>query len=196
MAIHAIESSRRGVREQNGASSSHRPSARCSSGTTFTLRDARAIFAALFFPSGNHRCASPASRPMPRASWCAPSGPWCLAESAISVDVSTPSSSRFSSWGSRPRPSVCCRRTAPSAWRRPRSSWCFVRARPGVGGEYGGAATYVAEHAPDEKRGLHTSWIQTTASLRIILLSLVVIGSCRLGMAEPTFNAAGAAGRQ
>src|SRR5271169_5730079 len=34
-----------------------------------------------------------------------------------------------------------------------------------LGGEYGGAATYVAEHAPDEKRGLHTSWIQTTATI-------------------------------
>src|SRR5882757_9769750 len=56
-----------------------------------------------------------------------------------------------------------------------------------LGGEYGGAATYVAEHAPDEKRGLHTSWIQTTATLGFFL-SLVVIGACRLGMAEGTFK--------
>ena len=35
-----------------------------------------------------------------------------------------------------------------------------------LGGEYGGAATYVAEHAPDEKRGYATAWIQTTATLR------------------------------
>ncbi len=50
-----------------------------------------------------------------------------------------------------------------------------------LGGEYGGAATYVAEHAPDSKRGLHTSWIQTTATLGFFL-SLVVICGCRLGM--------------
>ena len=56
-----------------------------------------------------------------------------------------------------------------------------------LGGEYGGAATYVAEHAPDEKRGLHTSWIQTTATLGFFL-SLVVIGVCRSSMAEPTFK--------
>src|SRR5258707_7570258 len=56
-----------------------------------------------------------------------------------------------------------------------------------LGGEYGGAATYVAEHAPDAKRGLHTSWIQTTATLGFFL-SLVIIGACRLGMAESTFK--------
>lgn len=43
-----------------------------------------------------------------------------------------------------------------------------------LGGEYGGAATYVAEHAPPDKRGLYTSWIQTTATLGF-LLSLGVI---------------------
>jgi MFS family permease len=59
-----------------------------------------------------------------------------------------------------------------------------------LGGEYGGAATYVAEHAPAGKRGLHTSWIQTTATLGFFL-SLVVIGCCRLGMAEATFKAWG-----
>jgi MFS family permease len=59
-----------------------------------------------------------------------------------------------------------------------------------LGGEYGGAATYVAEHAPDAKRGLHTSWIQTTATLGFFL-SLVVIGACRLGMPEPAFKAWG-----
>jgi MFS family permease len=56
-----------------------------------------------------------------------------------------------------------------------------------LGGEYGGAATYVAEHAPDEKRGLHTSWIQTTATLGFFL-SILVIGSCRGAMAEATFK--------
>jgi MFS family permease len=43
-----------------------------------------------------------------------------------------------------------------------------------LGGEYGGAATYVAEHSPDHKRGFYTSWIQTTATLGL-LLSLGVI---------------------
>jgi MFS family permease len=47
-----------------------------------------------------------------------------------------------------------------------------------VGGEYGGAAIYVAEHAPPGKRGLYTSWIQTTSTLGLIL-SLLVIMSCR-----------------
>jgi hypothetical protein len=48
-----------------------------------------------------------------------------------------------------------------------------------LGGEYGGAATYVAEHAPDGKRGLYTSWIQTTATLGLFL-SLLVILICRV----------------
>ena len=47
-----------------------------------------------------------------------------------------------------------------------------------LGGEYGGAATYVAEHAPRGKRGLYTSWIQTTATLGLFL-SLLVILACR-----------------
>ncbi len=47
-----------------------------------------------------------------------------------------------------------------------------------LGGEYGGAATYVAEHAPAGKRGLYTSWIQTTATLGLFL-SLLVILACR-----------------
>jgi len=45
-----------------------------------------------------------------------------------------------------------------------------------LGGEYGGAATYVAEHAPNNKRGLYTSWIQTTATLGLFAALLVVIG--------------------
>ncbi|MBV9345658.1 MAG: MFS transporter [Gammaproteobacteria bacterium] len=48
-----------------------------------------------------------------------------------------------------------------------------------LGGEYGGAATYVGEHAPQGKRGLYTSWIQTTATLGLFL-SLIVILLCRL----------------
>src|SRR5499433_3122711 len=50
-----------------------------------------------------------------------------------------------------------------------------------LGGEYGGAATYVAEHAPHDKRGYDTSWIQTTATLGLFL-SLVVIYLCRSNM--------------
>src|SRR6186997_742302 len=47
-----------------------------------------------------------------------------------------------------------------------------------LGGEYGGAATYVAEHAPPGKRGFDTAWIQTTATLGLFL-ALLVIGLCR-----------------
>src|ERR1700687_1109309 len=48
-----------------------------------------------------------------------------------------------------------------------------------LGGEYGGAATYVAEHSPKGKRGAYTSWIQTTATLGLFLSLLVILG-CRL----------------
>jgi MFS family permease len=56
-----------------------------------------------------------------------------------------------------------------------------------LGGEYGGAAVYVAEHAPQGRRGFYTSWIQTTATLGL-LLSLVVILSIRLYMGEEGFS--------
>src|SRR3954447_19866572 len=59
-----------------------------------------------------------------------------------------------------------------------------------LGGEYGGAATYVAEHAPDNKRGLHTSWIQTTAT-RGLFLSLLVIMGCRIALGTESFEAWG-----
>lgn len=52
-----------------------------------------------------------------------------------------------------------------------------------LGGEYGGAATYVAEHAPHGKRGSYTSWIQTTATLGLFL-SLIVIVLTRLGCGD------------
>src|ERR1700761_2230900 len=52
-----------------------------------------------------------------------------------------------------------------------------------LGGEYGGAATYVAEHAPSNRRGFYTSWIQTTATFGLFL-SLVVILLCRISFAE------------
>src|SRR3546814_20414014 len=45
-----------------------------------------------------------------------------------------------------------------------------------LGGEYGGAATYVAEHAPQNRRGFHTGWIQTTATMWLFLSLLVILG--------------------
>jgi MFS family permease len=59
-----------------------------------------------------------------------------------------------------------------------------------LGGEYGGAATYVAEHAPPGKRGLYTSWIQTTATMGLFL-SLIVILLVRTNLGEDTFKAWG-----
>ncbi len=59
-----------------------------------------------------------------------------------------------------------------------------------LGGEYGGAATYVAEHAPHERRGLHTSFIQTTATLGLFL-SLLVILACRAWLGTEAFEAWG-----
>ncbi len=46
-----------------------------------------------------------------------------------------------------------------------------------LGGEYGGAATYVAEHAPHDKRGAYTAWIQTTATLGLFLSLMVILGT-------------------
>ncbi|MGN6703524.1 MAG: MFS transporter [Burkholderiaceae bacterium] len=59
-----------------------------------------------------------------------------------------------------------------------------------LGGEYGGAATYVAEHAPADKRGAFTSWIQTTATLGLFLSLLVILGT-RTAMGEDAFSAWG-----
>jgi MFS family permease len=59
-----------------------------------------------------------------------------------------------------------------------------------LGGEYGGAAVYVAEHAPVGRRGFYTSWIQTTATLGL-LLSLIVILGIRVNMGEQDFQAWG-----
>ncbi|GAB4554325.1 MAG: MFS transporter [Rhizobacter sp.] len=55
-----------------------------------------------------------------------------------------------------------------------------------LGGEYGGAATYVAEHAPHGKRGAFTSWIQTTATLGLFLSLLVILGT-RTAIGEAAF---------
>ena len=57
-----------------------------------------------------------------------------------------------------------------------------------LGGEYGGAATYVAEHSPAEKRGFYTSWIQTTATLGLFV-ALGIIMLVKLNMSDASFNA-------
>ena len=59
-----------------------------------------------------------------------------------------------------------------------------------LGGEYGGAATYVAEHAPQGKRGAYTSWIQTTATLGLFLSLMVILGT-RTAIGEEAFAAWG-----
>ena len=56
-----------------------------------------------------------------------------------------------------------------------------------LGGEYGGAAIYVAEHAPKNKRGFYTSWIQTTATLGLFMALLLVLG-IRTSMGEPSLR--------
>ena len=55
-----------------------------------------------------------------------------------------------------------------------------------LGGEYGGAATYVAEHSPHGKRGAYTSWIQTTATLGLFLSLMVILGT-RTAIGEAAF---------
>jgi MFS family permease len=55
-----------------------------------------------------------------------------------------------------------------------------------LGGEYGGAAIYVAEHAPKNQRGFYTSWIQTTATVGLLMALLIVLG-IRTSMGEPAF---------
>ncbi|MBA2299284.1 MAG: MHS family MFS transporter [Chloroflexi bacterium] len=65
----------------------------------------------------------------------------------------------------------------------------FLRLAQGLalGGEYGGAAIYVAEHAPDHERGKYTSWIQTTATVGL-LLALAVVAVFRLSMGDAAFR--------
>ncbi|MDZ7919370.1 MFS transporter [Rhodoferax sp.] len=56
-----------------------------------------------------------------------------------------------------------------------------------LGGEYGGAATYVAEHSPPGKRGAYTAWIQTTATLGLLLSLMVILGTRKL-VGEQAFS--------
>jgi MFS family permease len=67
---------------------------------------------------------------------------------------------------------------------------CRVVQGLALGGEYGGAATYIAEHAPDGRRGFYTSWIQTTATMGIVFALLVIL-AFRLGMGDADFAAYG-----
>jgi MFS family permease len=64
---------------------------------------------------------------------------------------------------------------------------CRVVQGVALGGEYGGAATYVAEHAPDGQRGFYTSWIQTTATMGIVM-ALLVIMAFRIGLGDEAFT--------
>ncbi len=67
---------------------------------------------------------------------------------------------------------------------------CRVVQGLALGGEYGGAATYIAEHAPDGKRGFYTSWIQTTATMGIVIALLTIL-AFRIGLGEEAFQAYG-----
>jgi MFS family permease len=60
-----------------------------------------------------------------------------------------------------------------------------------LGGEYGGAITYVAEHAPDEKRGYYTGWLQTSPTLGIVVSLAVIIGTREVLGAEAFIKAKG-----
>ncbi|HEY3918236.1 MAG TPA: MFS transporter [Stellaceae bacterium] len=67
---------------------------------------------------------------------------------------------------------------------------CRVVQGLALGGEYGGAATYIAEHAPDGRRGFYTSWIQTTATMGIVAALLSIL-AFRLGLGDAAFTAYG-----
>jgi MFS family permease len=80
------------------------------------------------------------------------------------------------SWACRPSSSACCRNAATIGIAAP-IILIGLRLLQGLalGGEYGGAATYVAEHSPAGKRGYYTSFIQTTATLGLFLSLLVIL---------------------
>ena len=64
---------------------------------------------------------------------------------------------------------------------------CRVVQGLALGGQYGGAATFIAEHAPDGQRGYYTSWLQMTATMGIVM-ALLVIMAFRLGMGDQAFG--------
>ena len=131
------------------------------------------------------------SPPSPRASRCGRSARCCSAGSAIWSAARTPSSSPWGSWACRPSRSACCRATPRAGVVAP-VLLVALRLLQGLalGGEYGGAATYVAEHAPAHRRGLYTSFIQTTATFGLFAALLVVIG-IRTALGEADFAAWG-----
>src|SRR2546426_9620283 len=59
-----------------------------------------------------------------------------------------------------------------------------------LGGEYGGAITYVAEHTPDKRRGYYTGYFQTSPTIGLLLSLIVVVGT-RLALGDQAFNAWG-----
>ena len=125
--------------------------------------------------------------PSPPASRSARSARWSSAGSATWSAASTPSWSRSASWACRPSSSACCPPPTSIGLAAP-AILIGLRLLQGLalGGEYGGAATYVAEHAPHGRRGFYTSWIQTTATLGLFL-SLLVILFTRTWLGEEAF---------
>ena len=62
-----------------------------------------------------------------------------------------------------------------------------------LGGEYAGAATYVAEHAPEDRRGYYTSYIQLTPTIGLFASSMIVLGRAARSLGEPAFSRLGMA---
>ena len=124
---------------------------------------------------------------MPRASWSVRSAPWCSAAWATWSAANTPSWSPSCSWAASTFAVGLLPTFAAVGWLAP-VLMVSLRLVQGLalGGEYGGAATYVAEHAPRGRRGYATSWIQTTATLGFFL-SLAVIALCRTQMDAKVF---------
>ena len=150
------------------------------------------FFAALFFPRATRprRC-WPALRPTRPDSWCGPFGALVFGRIGDLVGRKYTFLVTIMVMGLATA-AVGLLPTYASVGMLSPTMLVLLRLAQGLalGGEYGGAATYVAEHAPDAKRGLHTSWIQTTATLGFFL-SLVIIGVCRSGWPKRSFKAWG-----
>ena len=157
---------------RKGRSSSPRRSVRFSSGTTSTCtrRWRRSSRRCSFLRERDRGAAVRVRDVCRRLPRCGRSAPSCSAASATSWAGNTRSWSRSSSWAAPRSWSACCRPTRSIGWLAP-VLLVTLRLVQGLalGGEYGGAATYVAEHAPHGRRGYDTSWIQTTATLGFFL---------------------------